>query len=215
MTKLGLSILNSNFLKLHDELSHIVQYVDFLHIDVMDNHFVPDFTFGSKFIRELQEECNLLLDCHLMIDKAESFIDRLNGVKCSISFHIETTHFPFMLIEKIRKNNQQVGIAINPYTELPPMSILEEVDRLLIMSVEPGKGGQNFLAKNTLDKLKKAESLNIPVGIQLDGGINLESIKVIKDFDISELVVGSTVFRHNDTVSRITAITEIRDALER
>lgn len=213
MYRLGLSILDSNHLNLHNEVPPLLKHVDFLHIDVMDNHFVDGLSFSTSMIRDISKEYKIPLDCHLMVKRPETLLKFFKNIRMSITFHIETTDFPFWMVNTIKNEGHEVGIALNPSTPIPSISLLNEVDRVVIMSVEPGRGGQKFLLENTSYKLKRIENLSSIKAIQIDGGVNPNSAQHIKNYNVSELVVGSFIFGRNSLNSRLDAIKEIRNAL--
>lgn len=210
MKYLAPSILSANFLNLEKEIETVIEGgADILHIDVMDGHFVPNLTFGLPIIKQIHKRFNIPLDVHLMITNPEFYIeDYIEAGSSYLTIHYETVKHLHRYIEKIKQYNVKAGVSINPHT---PVSQLEEilpyVDMVLVMSVNPGFGGQKFIP-STISKLKKLhkliQELNLenPPLIEIDGGISLDNIDTLLDL-VDIFVAGSSVF-HSKNVLETT-----------
>lgn len=211
------SILASDFAHASDALKQISDSgCDYVHLDVMDGHFVPQITFGSKFIKDLKKESDLVFDTHLMIekpeDKIESFIDAGADI---ITFHAEATNHIERCISMIKNRGVSAGIAINPGTSVSAIeAVLEEVDYVLVMTVNPGWGGQKFIPQ-TIKKIKELDLRRNEEGynyiIEVDGGINKDNIKMLYDAGVSLAVMGTSFFREDDKESFVNEILEVID----
>lgn len=211
------SILASDFAHASDALKQISDSgCDYVHLDVMDGHFVPQITFGSKFIKDLKKESDLVFDTHLMIekpeDKIESFIDAGADI---ITFHAEATNHIERCISMIKNRGVSAGIAINPGTSVSAIeAVLDEVDYVLVMTVNPGWGGQKFIPQ-TIKKIKELDLRRNEEGynyiIEVDGGINKDNIKMLYDAGVSLAVMGTSFFREDDKESFVNEILEIID----
>ncbi len=195
------SLLSANFAYLADEINKITSGgADLLHLDVMDGHFVNNITFGPCVIEAIKEVSSLPLDTHLMIAEPEKHIDAfLTAGSDSITFHIEATNSPNKIIEKIKTKGAKVAVAIKPKTDIGTIkSLLPDLDMVLLMSVEPGFGGQKFIPE-TLDRLHELRALSgCPDDIQVDGGINDQTICQVIEAGANVLVVGSYIFKNHD-----------------
>lgn len=177
------------------------EVADIVHLDIMDGHFVPNISFGFPIIKAVRELTTLPLDAHLMIEKPENYIDRFidYGVDM-ISVHIEGNYHIHRLIYSIKKRDKKAGVAINPGTNLSLIyPIIKDVDFILIMSVNPGFSGQNFIDSSlekieNVVKIKKEENLNFE--IEVDGGLNFEIGKRLKEIGCDILVFGDFFFRN-------------------
>ena len=204
------SILSANFGKLQEEV-HAIQNAgaDWLHIDVMDGHFVPNFSFGWVVLQNLQT--TLPLDIHLMVQNVPFFVENfVPFAPLCISFHIETENHPRRVITQLRKAGISPAIALCPQTSLESLEyLIEEIDMVLLMSVEPGFGGQKLLSivLHKAERLKKIlETRNPSCKIQMDGGIHHENIKSIKNAGVDVVVAGSYVFHANDYRKAISSL---------
>jgi len=199
--KIAPSILASNFKNLQEDIKKIEEVADIVHLDIMDGHFVPNISFGFPIIKAVRELTTLPLDAHLMIEKPENYIDRFidYGVDM-ISVHIEGNYHIHRLIYSIKKRDKKAGIAINPGTNISLIyPIIKDVDFILIMSVNPGFSGQNFIDSSlekieNVVKIKKEENLNFE--IEVDGGLNFEIGKRLKEIGCDILVFGDFFFRN-------------------
>jgi len=199
--KIAPSILASNFKNLQEDIKKIEEVADIVHLDIMDGHFVPNISFGFPIIKAVRELTTLPLDAHLMIEKPENYIDRFidYGVDM-ISVHIEGNYHIHRLIYSIKKRDKKAGVAINPGTNISLIyPIIKDVDFILIMSVNPGFSGQNFIDSSlekieNVVKIKKEENLNFE--IEVDGGLNFEIGKRLKEIGCNILVFGDFFFRN-------------------
>ena len=183
-----------------------------LHLDIMDGHFVPALTFGPMIIQAIRKCTKCHLETHLMIQDPHKSIDQyINVGSDTIIFHIEASNNPLDELSYIRKNNVCAGIAINPNTdEKLLLPLLEYLDYILIMSVFPGSGGQNFIS-STLDKMnsivKMKENRNITIAV--DGGVNLKTISKIYETGIDVTIVGSGLFKARDLSQRYKDLLDV------
>ena len=201
--KISPSILSADFSKLGSEIQDLEKAeADFIHIDVMDGHFVPNITIGPEVIKKIRKYTSLPFDVHLMISPVHSFIKNFADAGADIiTIHPEAATDLISSIKKIKSYNKKVGISLNPETSVDKvLSVLNIIDLVLIMSVNPGFGGQKFI-ESTLDKVKllrkKIDEKKLNVQIEIDGGINFESSKMAKKAGVDILVSGNTIFKEN------------------
>lgn len=212
MAKLAPSILSADFSRLGDEILEAENAgADLIHIDVMDGHFVPNITIGPLVVEAVSKITELPIDVHLMIenpsDYVETFFNSLdkNDRDVSldyISFHIEASYHPHRLLNKIRELKVRSGIALNPSTPVNTIThLLDSTDLLILMTVNPGFGGQSFI-ETMIPKIKEAKKLvkGHDIEILVDGGITEKNIKRIKDAGADILVAGSAVFNKRDSI---------------
>jgi ribulose-phosphate 3-epimerase len=204
------SILSADFSKLADELQEIAS-ADAAHIDVMDNHFVPNLTIGLPVVKRLQEVSPIPLDVHLMIDRADTEALKYAelGVD-SITFHIEASSDPKSLIAKLREKGVKVAVAIKPRTPVESVfEFLGELDMVLIMTVEPGFGGQSLI-EETLDKIpvlrSAIDSSGRKIVLQVDGGITLSNIGLVSRLGADCAVAGSAVYGSGNPADNISKL---------
>jgi ribulose-phosphate 3-epimerase len=202
--KISPSILSADFSKLGEEIIALEKAgADYVHIDVMDGHFVPNITIGPEVIKRLRPITKLPFDVHLMISPVNNFIkDFADAGADIITFHPEATENMSETINLIKKLGKKVGVSLKPKSQINLIeNYLNEIDLILIMSVEPGFGGQKFMPE-VLDKMKKLRDLvdkkKLSVDIEIDGGINFNNSQKAKDFGANILVSGSTVFKEHD-----------------
>ncbi len=206
------SFLSSDFTKLKDEIIS-VNNAKWLHFDVMDGKFVSNKTYDHLMVKEVKEYSNQFFDVHLMIEEPEKYIDEyIKAGADLITFHYEATNNPLDLIRVIKMTGKKAGISIKPDTNIEVLDyLLKELDLILIMSVEPGKGGQKFLP-NSIDKIsylnKKRLDNKYDYLIEVDGGINLETAKTVRESGCDVIVVGSFLFNRKD---RKTLIEELEN----
>ena len=201
--KISPSILSADFSKLGSEIQDLEKAkADLIHIDVMDGHFVPNITIGPEVISKLRKYTSLPFDVHLMISPVDNFIkDFAEAGADIITIHPEATNDLVNSIKKIKSYNKKAGISLNPETSVEKaLTVLSLIDLVLIMSVNPGFGGQKFI-KETLEKVKilkkEIDSKNLKTQIEIDGGINFENAKIAKEAGVDIIVSGTTIFKEN------------------
>jgi len=201
--KISPSILSADFSKLGNEIRDLEKAgADLIHIDVMDGHFVPNITIGPGVIYKLRKCSSLPFDVHLMISPVHNFIKSFAEAGADIiTIHPEATDNLVSSIEKIKSLNKKAGVALNPETPVNKvLPVLGSIDLVLIMSVNPGFGGQKFI-ESTLEKVKllrkEIDTKNLAVQIEIDGGINFENSKIAKKAGVDILVSGATIFKEN------------------
>ena len=202
--KIAPSILSSDFSKLGIEISKLEKAgADLIHVDVMDGHFVPNITIGPEVIKDLRKHTSLPFDVHLMISPVHKFIKKFAEAGADIiTIHPESTDNLIKTINEIKKFGKKVGISLNPKTTIEKvLPILNLIDLVLIMSVNPGFGGQKFI-KETLEKVKllrkEIDQKKFAVEIEIDGGINFDNAKIAKKAGVDILVSGTTIFKNNE-----------------
>ena len=201
--KISPSILSADFSKLGKEIVALEKAkADFIHIDVMDGHFVPNITIGPEVINKLRKYTSLPFDVHLMISPVHNFIENFaNAGADIITIHPEATDDLRSSIKKIKSYNIKAGVSLNPETSVDKvLDILNLIDLILIMSVNPGFAGQKFM-KETLEKVKilrkEIDNKKLKTQIEIDGGINFENSKIAKKAGADILVSGTTIFKEN------------------
>ena len=204
LIKISPSILSADFSKLGEEIIALEKAsADYIHIDVMDGHFVPNITIGPEVIKRLRPITKLTFDVHLMIEPVDDFIkDFAEAGADIITFHPEATEDLSKTIEIIKSFGKKVGVSLKPESSINLIeSCLEKIDLILIMSVNPGFGGQKFMPE-VLDKIKLLKNIvnekKLNIDIEIDGGINFDNSREAKDSGANILVSGSTVFKENN-----------------
>ena len=209
MIKIAPSILSADFARLRDEIQRVEQDADWLHVDVMDGHFVPNLTIGPPVVRSIKKYTKLPLDVHLMMTNPDDFIPLFaeSGAN-SLTVHVETCLHLHRTVQDIKKRGMSAGISLNPATSLALLDeTLAEVDMILLMTVNPGFGGQAFIP-SSLSKIRRlreqltARALS-RVEIEVDGGISAANIRQVADAGATVFVAGSAVFDAPDPAEMI------------
>lgn len=206
------SILSADFGNLAVDVNAICEAgCDFVHVDVMDGHFVPNLTIGPVVVAAIAKAATKPLDIHLMVENNSFFVDLFAPLKPEyISFHIEQEKHPHRLIQKIRSLGIKPAIVLNPHTPAEAVEyLLEDLDMVLVMSVNPGFGGQSFIP-NVLEKIKRLKKLRDDINpkclIEIDGGVSDKNIKLLKDVGVDVCVAGSYVFGHSSYKTAIDSL---------
>ena len=204
MKKILPSILSADFANLERDIKELESIgIDMFHIDVMDGNFVPNISFGFPIIESIRPKTDKVFDCHLMIVNPENYVEQFCKVGCDmVSFHIEATNHADRVIQVIKNNGKKAGIVLNPQTSIESIKyLLPKLDYVLIMTVNPGFGGQKFIPE-MLEKIeelaKLREEKNYNFLIEVDGGINTETSKACRDKGADLLVCGSFLFGSSD-----------------
>jgi|TARA_B100001059_G_scaffold99393_1_gene99001 ribulose-phosphate 3-epimerase len=202
--KISPSILSADFSQLGNEIKRLEEGgADMIHVDVMDGHFVPNLTIGPPVIKALKKHSSVLFDVHLMISPVHNYIEAYSDAGADIiTIHPEATNDLTSSILKIKELKKKVGVSLNPETKIDIiLNVLDQIDLVLIMSVNPGFGGQKFMPEvltkiKELKKIQKEKSLNFD--IEIDGGINFENSKKAIEAGANILVSGTTIFKSNN-----------------
>ena len=206
------SLLAADFANLASEAARI-SHADWLHVDVMDNHFVPNLTIGLPVVEALGKASSMPMDCHLMIDDPDRWAPAyVEAGASSVTFHVEAAAAPVRLARELRALGARAGMALKPATPIDPYEdLLPELDMLLVMTVEPGFGGQEFLDM-CLPKIRRTRELvekhGVDVWLQVDGGVSLETIGRCAEAGADVFVAGSAVFRAEDPNAMVDALRE-------
>ncbi|MCD2442282.1 ribulose-phosphate 3-epimerase [Agromyces sp. SYSU K20354] len=212
-TRINPSILAADFANLERELGRI-STADLVHVDIMDNHFVPNLTFGLPMVQRLAQVSPIPLDVHLMIEDPDRWGPGYAEAGAhSVTFHAEAAGEPVALARRLRQIGARAGIALKPGTDATPyLDLLPEFDQVLVMTVEPGFGGQSFIPE-TMSKLARiadaVQDAGLDVWLQVDGGITAETIGIAAEAGANTFVAGSAVYNGDDPAQRIA---ELRDA---
>lgn len=217
-TRIAPSILSSNFSILAEEIRAVESAgADLIHVDVMDGHFVPNITIGPLIVEAVRPITSLTLDVHLMIENPEDFVPVFSQAGADIvTVHVETGYHLFRTIDLIKQHGKKAGIAVNPATPLEAVRhLIQVIDLLLIMTVNPGFGGQAFIA-SLQDKIREArrmiDSSGRAIDLEVDGGLKAGNARSVAEAGADILVMGSEIFGSPDYVGKIS---EIRNAINR
>lgn len=204
------SVLNSDFMRIGEELDRIAD-ADRVHVDVMDGHFVPNLTFGVDMLEQMARRSPIPIDAHLMIEDADSrAVAFAEAGAESVTFHLEAAKAPIRLARELRRAGVTVGVAVRPATPVSGLlDILGEFDMVLVMTVEPGFGGQSFLS-SMLSKVRAvrsaASAANLELSVQVDGGVNRETIERCAEAGANVFVAGSAIYKASDASAEIAAL---------
>jgi len=211
------SVLNADLSRLQAEVETIADAADMIHLDVMDNHFVPNLTFGLPVVESLLRNTDIRADCHLMIDDPDRWAPPYAKAGAySVTFHIEAAKDPARVCADIREHGARAGVAVKPGTDLSGVEALQDcLDMILIMTVEPGFGGQAFMT-DMLDKVRHARRIAQRAGsdvwVQVDGGVGPETIAQCAQAGANVFVAGSAVFQAEDPALMVDALRSIASA---
>ena len=206
------SILNADFSNLQSEIAKIAKVSDLLHLDVMDNVFVPNFTFNFENASNIIKESSLPVDAHLMVADVDHIAPEYAQAGCaSVTIHAEATKDISGTLRAIRKIGARSGLALKPSTQIEDyVDFIDDVDMFLIMTVEPGFGGQKFMT-DMMSKVSRTRAIigSRPIWLQVDGGVSLETIEIAADAGADTFVAGSAVFNAQDPAAMVTALREL------
>jgi len=206
------SILSADFARLGEDVTAVIDAgAEWIHFDVMDNHYVPNLTVGPMVCESLRKYgIKNFIDVHLMVEPVDDLVSQFADAGANmISFHPEASNHVHRTVQKIKDSGCRAGLVLNPGSPISLVGdVIEEVDLVLLMSVNPGFGGQKFIEK-TLDKIKKIrkklDKLNKHVRLEVDGGINLNNIKAVSDAGADTFVMGSAIFNSDDYKKTISS----------
>jgi ribulose-phosphate 3-epimerase len=213
------SILSADFANLERDLAAIGN-ADYAHVDVMDNHFVPNLTLGLPVVERLVQVSPVPVDAHLMIEDPDRWAPAFaEAGAASVTFHAEAAAAPVRLARELRRHGARAGLALRPATPVEPfLDLLAEIDMLLVMTVEPGFGGQSFI-EGTLPKIRRARAAidesGLDVWVQVDGGVSRTTIERIADAGATVFVAGSAVYGADDVAAEIDLLRSLADGVHR
>lgn len=214
MIKIAPSILASDFSRLGEEIVKVERAgADYIHVDVMDGHFVPNITIGPPVVKSLRKVTGLKLDVHLMIENPDNYVDSFIDAGADIlSVHAESCYHLNRIIQKIKQKGKKAAVALNPATSLSALDwVLEDLDMVLLMTVNPGFGGQSYLEFMTgkiRELRRRIDSKGLKTDIEIDGGIDLTNIYKVTEAGANVIVAGSTVYNAENTEQIIKDLRE-------
>lgn len=212
------SILNADFSRLDEEIQKIASVSDLLHLDVMDNVFVPNFTFDFETASKIISSSPLGVDAHLMVADVDEIAVQYAEIGCSsVTVHAEATKNISQTLRNIRKAGSRSSLGIKPNTDIDQYSsITDDVDMFLIMTVEPGFGGQKFML-NMMDKVRRTKQIigDRPIWLQVDGGVSMDTIAIALEAGADTFVVGSAVFNAPDPANMVVSIRQFANQLSK
>lgn len=204
MREISPSLLSANFYNLKDDLDRLKKEgIRYLHLDVMDGNFVPNISFGLPIIKAVRKNTDFILDCHLMIEKPERYLEDFKNAGADIlTVHQEATIHLQRTLSEIRKLGMKAGVSLNPSTDEESLKyVMDDLDLILIMSVNPGFGGQSYIEAMN-DKIKRVRKMIDESGrdiiLEVDGGVNKDNIKDLEDLGVDLFVAGSAAFKNSE-----------------
>jgi ribulose-phosphate 3-epimerase len=200
------SILNANHNALNEDIARVSTVSDLIHLDIMDNLFVPNLTWDFAAAEKIIADCPIPIDAHLMVEDVDRIaLDYANAGAGSVTIHIEAAKSPAITLREIRKIGARAGLALKPGTDIEIYEdLLNEIDMLLIMTVEPGFGGQKFMTE-MMDKVRRSKALigDRPIWLQVDGGVSMDTIAIAREAGADTFVAGSAVFNAPDPAAMV------------
>lgn len=204
MREIAPSLLSANFYNLKDDLERLKnEGIKYLHLDVMDGNFVPNISFGLPIIKSVRKNTEFILDCHLMIEKPERYLEDFKNAGADIlTVHQESTIHLQRTLNEIRRLGMKAGVSLNPSTSEETLKyVMDDLDLILIMSVNPGFGGQSYI-KAVDEKIKRVKKMIVESGkdimLEVDGGVNKDNIKYLESLGVDLFVAGSAAFKNSE-----------------